>query len=82
MKGFKTFIVNAIVMLLMLLQTLFPEAQLPTAEEVQVFATDAERVIDSATALWVSGLALLNMLLRGFTTTPIFKSEESANDTD
>lgn len=68
LKGFKTVIFNLIMMVIMAVRLLNPEAELPDDASVDAVAQALDGTIATA---WGIG----NMLLRAITTSPIFTKE-------
>ena len=76
LKGYKTMIVNAGVILFMAMAMLNPAAELPTADDLGNMVDSADELVSKATALWGMALAAANMVLRAVTTSPIFGKKE------
>lgn len=69
LQGYRTMIVNFIVALIGVIAVMFPEAQLPTPEELGM-------TVDQFIGALLALLAVINMILRAVTKTPMFRKEE------
>jgi hypothetical protein len=76
LKGYKTFIVNGVSLLVMIIIYFFPEAtgNLPTSEEIGAVVDQADKLISDGGLLTVALTNIANMFLRAITTTSIFQS--------
>ena len=72
LKGYKTMIVNAAVILMMAIKMISPDAELPDAADVGGLVDSADELIGKAEALYIAALATANMVLRAVTTSPMF----------
>lgn len=72
LKGYKTMIVNAVVVIFMALSLFVPDAEVPTPEAVGDVVDATDKLISDGQALYISGLAIVNMALRAVTTSPMF----------
>lgn len=68
MKGYRTILFNIVMTFLAAVTIVAPDADLPTADDVQSTLGAVETAI---VAVWGIG----NMILRAITTSPIFKKE-------
>lgn len=70
LQGYRTLVFNAIMAGLLIMRAVYPEAELPDDKAISAVL---DLLYNSVEALTVVG----NVILRAFTTTPIFKKEES-----
>lgn len=75
LKGYKTMIINGLVVAFMAIKLVFPEAELPSPEDAGALVDQADEIITKTQALYVGALAFGNMVLRAVTSTSIFKKE-------
>lgn len=73
LKGYKTMIINGAVILFGAIRLIWPDAELPDADDVGGLVDSAGELIGKAEALYISVLAGVNMVLRAVTSSPIFK---------
>lgn len=76
LKGYKTIIVNVVIMVVFpLISYVYPEAVLPTYDELNTAVEELDKLVLQATATVTVLINLINIILRAFTTTPVFKKE-------
>lgn len=68
LKGYRTMIFNGIMAVLVVFKYIYPDAELPDAA---VIGSLLDGIIANIEAITVVG----NVILRAFTTTPVFKKE-------
>lgn len=68
MKGYKTIIFNSIMAIIAVVYALNPDAEKPSAEQVQ-------GSVDAVEAGFTAVLTVGNVILRAITTSPVFKKE-------
>jgi len=68
MKGYRTIAFNAVMAIVAAATIVSPDAELPTADQVQSAVNGVEAAV---VGVWTVG----NMILRAITSSPIFKKE-------
>lgn len=68
MKGYRTVAFNAVMAIVAVATIVSPDAEVPTADQVQSAVNGAEVAV---VGVWTVG----NMILRAITSSPIFKKE-------
>jgi hypothetical protein len=67
-KGYRTIIFNVAMALIVIVKAIFPDAEVPDGATVDSALAATEQVILAVTLIG-------NLILRAFTTTPIFKKD-------
>lgn len=75
LRGWKTIAVNGVIAVVMIANIVWPEAEVPTGEDLGGVFDSLIGLVDQATASVVLVVNFINMWLRAVTSTPVFKRD-------
>lgn len=80
LKGYRTIILNVAALVFGVIAMLYPQAELPSIDDVDGLITQVDGILVSSQGLVVSVLAFVNLILRAVTTTPVFRRDDKPKE--